>query len=218
MAAAAVADLAVALRVAHLPMRAVERPAVMLGPQAVDERELLGEHVVALCQRRERDAQLGVLLVVPAGAEAGLDAAVAHLVDRLDHLGQVAGDPERDRRDEGAEPDRLRLARQAGERRPGIGRRQAGFAREAGVMIGSEECLEPGLLGGAGEGQDLVVAEPLLGLGHQGVAHALSLDGRSTARLAGGTELRNWWRGRSRRARRARASAGWCPAAGRLRR
>ena len=129
----------------------------------MDQRELLGEHVVALCQRRERDAKLGVLLVVPAGAEAGLDATVTHLIDRLDHLGQIARDPERDRRDEGTEPDRLRLARQAGEGRPGIGRRKAAFAREAGVMIGSEERLEPGLLGGAGEGQDLVVGSPCWG-------------------------------------------------------
>ena len=47
---------------------------------------------------------------------------------------------------------------------------------EARVVVGAEEGLEPGLLGGPRDRQDLVVGQPLLGLGHQGVTHALSLD------------------------------------------
>ncbi len=42
---------------------------------------------------------------------------------------------------------------------------------EAGVVVGAEVGLDPRLLGGPGQGSDLVVGHPLLGLRHQGVAH-----------------------------------------------
>ena len=53
--------------------------------------ELLLQPVEALPQGGERDAVGGVLVVVPAGADAELDPAAAHLVD-LGH-----GDGERAR-------------------------------------------------------------------------------------------------------------------------
>ena len=89
--------------------------------------------------------ELGVLVLVPAGTETGLDATAAHLVDGLDDLGQVAGNAEGDRRHEHAEPDRGRLARETGERGPGVGGRIALTAREAGVVVRPEEGLDPGV-------------------------------------------------------------------------
>ena len=65
---------------------------------------------------------LAVLGLVPAGADAELDAAAAHLVDRHRDLGHVAGESEGDRRDERAEMDPRGVAGQAGQDRPGIRR------------------------------------------------------------------------------------------------
>src|SRR5688500_2628043 len=114
-------DLAMRLGAANLPVRSFVRPAVRLRPQSVDDRHLLLEHVVALTDGWERDAQLRVLVLVPAGTEAGLDAPAAHLVDGLDHLGEVAGKAEGDGRDEDAQADRARLPRQTGQRGPCVG-------------------------------------------------------------------------------------------------
>ena len=51
------------------------------GPEAGDDGELLLEAVEALTHRRERDAVGGVLVVVPAGADAKLHPATGHVVD-----------------------------------------------------------------------------------------------------------------------------------------
>src|SRR5688500_14261457 len=128
MAPAGARHVAVAPGSPDLPVVPLERPAVALVPQAVHGGQLLGEHVLPLAERRERNPKLRVLLLVPAGTDPGLDPTTAHLVDRLDQLGEIAGDPERDRRDKGPEPDGGRLTRQAGEGRPRIGRVQPGLA------------------------------------------------------------------------------------------
>ena len=112
-----------------------------------------------------------VLVLVPAGADAHLDPPAAHLVDGDRDLGEVAGRPERDRRDQRPEPDRRRVAREPGEHRPGVGRRLARLAREALVVVGPEQRLEPRGLGRPGHGELLVVGEALLGLDHQREPH-----------------------------------------------
>ena len=62
----------------------VERLADRRRPQPGDDRQLLLEALEALAERRERDAVGVVLLLVPAGAEAELDATARHLVDAGD--------------------------------------------------------------------------------------------------------------------------------------
>ena len=111
-----------------------------------------------------------VILVIPAGPHADLEASTAHRVDGRRHLRKGAGNSERDRRDERADPDRARVARQPGERRPRIGRRLADAPgrRRSGPSGRTPRARQPPL---PGEGQDVVVAQPLLRLRHQGVAH-----------------------------------------------
>ena len=77
----------------------------------MDDRQRLLEPVVALAQGRERDSELVVLLLVPSGSHPQLDPSAAHLVGGGDHLGEVSGDAEGDRRNEGSEPDSRRVAR-----------------------------------------------------------------------------------------------------------
>ena len=103
-----------------------ERRADRRRPQPGDDRQLLLEALEALAERRERDRVRLVLALVPAGAEAELDAAAGHLVDPGDRDRQRSGQAERRRRDERAEADRRRVAGQAGERRPGVASARAG--------------------------------------------------------------------------------------------
>ncbi len=148
-----------------------ERPAVRLVPQALEDLQLLLQVVGSLPDLGEREPVAAVLLLVPAGAEAHLDPAAAHLVDRQHHLGKVARRAEQDRRDEDTQAERRRLAREPGEHGPGIGRRLVAVAGEALVVIGPEQGLEPGCLGSPGDGQLLLVGQPLLGLDHEREPH-----------------------------------------------
>ena len=70
----------------------------------------------------ERDAVGAVLAVEPARAQAELDPAAAHLVDLRDRDRERAGEPEGRRGHQRAEPDRVGVAGQAGQRHPGVGR------------------------------------------------------------------------------------------------
>ena len=86
--------------------------------------------------------------VVPAGAEAELDAPAAHRVGLRDLDRERAGQPERHRRDERAEPDARRLAAERGERHPRVGRARPGRTlADAEVVVGAEERVEAELLG-----------------------------------------------------------------------
>src|SRR5207253_6314834 len=95
--------------VADLPMRPGKTPPIGLRPEAVDDRQRLLEAIVSLAQRRERNAKLVMFPLVPASAHSELDPSPAHLIGSGNDLGQGTGDPERDRRHEGAEPDASRL-------------------------------------------------------------------------------------------------------------
>ena len=111
-----------ARRVGHLVVLAVEAEAALGRPQAGDDRELLLEPVEPLPRARERDAVRRVLLLEPAGADAELDPAAAHLVDVRHADRERAGEPEGRARHHRAEPDRAGLAGDAGQRDPRVAR------------------------------------------------------------------------------------------------
>src|SRR5204862_7608338 len=127
--------------------------------------ELLFETREAFTDRWERDPVRGVLAVVPARAEAELDPSAAHLVDLRDRDRERSWVPERHGCHEGAEPDARRVAREGGEREPGVGRPGKPVAGERHVVIGAEEGVEAELLGEAGERREIGVVRTLLGLG-----------------------------------------------------
>ena len=119
-------DAGDARRTTSRPARPTARGGSPAGPPCRSARSLIGGN---------GEAELAMLEVVPAGPDADLDAAAAHLVDGRDDLGEDAGMAERDRRHEHAEADPLGLAGQAGDDRPGVGRRLAGLAREAREVV-----------------------------------------------------------------------------------
>src|SRR6185436_7030936 len=83
-----------------------------------------------------------------------------------------AGEAERHRSHERAEPDRLRLAGERRERRPRVGRAGARTTvAHVEVVVGPEERVEPELFGEAGEGEQLLVGRTLLGLGEDTEFH-----------------------------------------------
>jgi hypothetical protein len=150
----------------------VELLAVGGAPQPGDDRELLLEPLEPLPQRRERQGVGPVLGLVPAGAEAEVHPAAAHLVHLGDGDGQRARRPERGRRDQRAEPDPAGLAGQAGQRDPGVGRAgQAADAAHLEVVVGPEERVKAQVLGRLGHPQQGVVVRALLGLGEDAQSH-----------------------------------------------
>ena len=137
----------------------------------MQDRELVLEEIGALLDRRERQAELAMLQVVPASPDADLDPSAAHLVDGRHDLGERPRMAERDRRHERAEIDAIGLAREPREHRPRIGRRTTGRSWEARVVVGTEERLEAVGLGALGDGDLVAVGQPLLRLDHQREAH-----------------------------------------------
>ena len=110
------------------------------GPRAVHDLELLGEPVHALAQRREREAVGAVLGLVPARAEAELDAPAGHVVGGRDDLGQLGRVAEGGGGDERAEPQRASVTRgQRADRRPRVERAALGAAAEVEVVVGAEQ-------------------------------------------------------------------------------
>ncbi len=142
----------------------------------MEDREVVLEQVGPLRDRRERQPELAVLVVVPARAEPELDPAAGHLVDRRHDLGEVARVAERDRGDQSAEPDPRCVPGQSGEDRPGIGGPLSGRPRKALVVVGPEERLEAGRLGPPDDRQLLLVGQALLGLDHEREAHVRLLS------------------------------------------
>jgi len=72
------------------------------------------------------------------------------------------------------ETDRIGLAGEPGDDRPGIGRGLAGRSREARVVVGAEQGLEAVRLGSLGDRDLVAVAEALLGFDHQRETHGPS--------------------------------------------
>jgi len=172
----------------------------LAAPEQAHHLDRLLQHLGALALRREGDAQGSVLDVVPAGAHADLEAAAAQLVDGGHLAGQHGGVAEGRRRDQGAEADAGGVAGQRGERGPGFQRR----ARRVGVeveVVAAEEGVVAGLLGGAGQAQELRVGAAGVRLDHEaedgrhGCGQASSRCGASGACLR---SMSKGW-GRSRR-------------------
>ncbi len=149
----------------------VVRPAIGLAPQAVEDRQLVLEQIRAFLDRREGQAQLPVLVVVPAGPDPDFDATAAHLVHGRHDLRQDARMAERDRRHEHAQTDPLGLAGQASDDGPRVGRRLPGRSGKAREVVGAKVRIEAVRLRALRGGELIGVGHPLLGLGHQGVAH-----------------------------------------------
>ena len=118
-------------------------------PESGEDRELLLKLVEALAERRERDAEVVVLTLVPGGADAELGAAAAHLVNGGDLDGELPGQPERGGVDERAEPYPFGLDGEAGERGPRVGRLVGRVVSvDAEVVVGAEEGVEAALVRG----------------------------------------------------------------------
>ena len=143
-----------------------------VGPCAAHDRELLLEHLHARAQRREGEAVRLVLALVPAGAEAELDAAAGDVIDGGHGLGEHGGMTEGRRRDEHAEPEARRDRRQAGQRRPGLERAALVVALDREVVIRAEQRAHAMLLAGPRERDPLRPGHVLLALDHQLDSHA----------------------------------------------
>jgi hypothetical protein len=151
----------------------VERPAERGRPQADQDRELLLKPVEPLADLREREPICGMLGLVPAGAEAEFHPATRHPVELGDLDREDTRKPERHRADQRAEPDRPRLAGQAGQHGERIRRaRQAVVVVHRQVVIGQEEAAEARVLGQPRQPQLLVVGGAELGAGEQTHIHA----------------------------------------------
>ena len=126
--------------------------------------ELLLQPFEALGERLERHAVGGVLGVEPPGTEAELGAPTAHVVD-LRHLdGEQSRQAEGRRGHHGAQADAVGLARDAGEREPRIGGPGEAVPAHGQEVVGAEEGVEAGGLGGLCHPQLLLVGGTLLGL------------------------------------------------------
>ena len=112
--------------------------------------------------RRERDAELGVLLVEPRGAERQLEPAVRRVVDRERLRGEHRRVPVGHAGDEQAEPDARGLPGQRGER----GHAVEGLARALAVhrleVVEAPGAVEAELLGELHPADHLVPGHPLL--------------------------------------------------------
>ncbi len=156
-----------------------ERRADRVAPQPADDRQLVGQRVEARPGGREVERVGLVLGLVPAGADAQLDPATAHLVHLGDADRQQTRAAERHRGDERAEADGRGVAGQAGERDPRVGRTGKPVAvTHDEVVVAAEEGPEAQLLGAPGDGEQVVVRRPLLRFGEDaevGELHAAKL-------------------------------------------
>ena len=91
---------------------------VVFRPQLGDDGERFPETLRALLGAVEGNA-VGVMLeLLPAGANAEVEPAAAHVIDGRRHLRQHRGIPVGVAGDEDAEPNPLRLRREGGKQRP----------------------------------------------------------------------------------------------------
>ncbi len=145
----------------------------------MEDRQLVLHEVGPLADRRKGEAELAMFDLAPAGPDADLDAAAAHLIDRRDDLGERPRVAERDRRHEHAQTDPVGVAGEPGHDRPGIRGRLPGRPGKALEVVGTEEGLEPVGLGPLGDRDMVAIAQALLGFEHEGEAHrGSSVPGR----------------------------------------
>ena len=133
--------------------------------------QLALELVETLARRREREAVGLVLRLVPARADAELDATARDVIDGDCVLREHRRRAERDRRDERAEPDPCRRGAERRQRRPRVERSRRFATQDRAVMVGAEEAVEPCLLGRGRESPPLLPLDPLLTFEHQADPH-----------------------------------------------
>lgn len=147
-------------------------------PQSGDDGQLLFESGELLFG--EGDSVCRVFLLEPARAQAQFDPAARHLVDLRDLDGEDARQSEGACRHEGAEPEVLGLACETGECDPGVGGAgKSVCGAHPQVVVGAEEGVEAEVFGRLGDGQQCVVAGPLLGLGEDSKIHGSILHLRA---------------------------------------
>src|SRR6185437_13841686 len=116
----------------------------------------------------------GVLAVLPAGAQAKLEAPTREVGQRgglADKHGRVAEGHGRDQR---AELEARRLSRQPAERGPAF-ERVSIRTRGVGEVVGQVEADEAGVLDGADDALQAIPVEAVLALDHQRDFHGVYL-------------------------------------------
>ena len=115
----------------------------LLGPEPPGDLAGLAEAPDALAGRVERDAHALVLVLVPAGADAEIEATVGDHVHRGRHVGMDRGVAVGVARDHQPEAQARRLGRQGRQQRPAL---EAGAIQ---VALDRREMIEePGVLEG----------------------------------------------------------------------
>ena len=115
---------------------------VVLGEQAAQGLHALLEPVHPLGGRRERDAELAMLRLVPRGADRALDAPVRQVVDGDDLRGEHRRMAVRHAGDERAEPHARGLAREPGQQRPRLERRPLRVRVERLEVVEDPDAVE----------------------------------------------------------------------------
>src|SRR5439155_17223825 len=118
----------------------------LLRPKARADLERLAELRHSITSPRELVAVGAVLVLLPSRTDAELDPAVRHLIDAGDGLREQRRVAVLRRRDETAEPDRRRVARERGKQRPRLEAVAIGEALAAEEVIAHPERLETGAL------------------------------------------------------------------------
>src|SRR5439155_6265163 len=144
------------------------RPAL---PERANGARAALEAVHPLAERREGDAEHRVLALVPAGADAEVEAAIRELGHRRRPLGEQRRMMEGQRTHEGTEADPARVRCQPCQRRPGVERWALGITGQAGEVVRAEQRLEAAVFRGAGQPAPALPREPFLSLDHQADAH-----------------------------------------------
>ena len=135
-------------------------------PRLADDRDRRLEPIETLLQGQEGDVELGVLDLVPAGADAEHQPAAGEDVDRGRHLRQQRRVPERHRGDVGTEGDALGPFRAEGERDPGLDAVAPRLAHQADEVVAAPEGLEAEVFDKVAEVPPAVPVEPLLPFDH----------------------------------------------------
>ena len=142
-----------------------------LGPESADHADALLEAVHPFAQRRQRDAERRVLLLVPAGAHPQHQPPSGEQVDRGRHPGQQGGMAEGHRADQGAEPDPAGSPGQRRQRGPGFQRGALGAGHDAEEVIGAPERVEAQFLDPVRHAEPALPGEPFLAFDHDPDSH-----------------------------------------------
>ncbi len=133
------------------------------GHQAGGDLQSVFEEVESLAGARERDAELGVLLVVPGGAEGQLEASARGVVDGHHLVGEHRGVPVGDAGDEEPQPDPRRHPGEGGEGGDPVEGLAWAVAVHRLEVVEPPGPVEAEVLGEPDSADHLVEGHPLLG-------------------------------------------------------